>query len=740
MSVKGWFGEQIRTRIRNDEESFENACVHLSSVVLGESVISAALNTDRLKTKTAIEEILKYYNVKPAELPEDIEDVNDQLEYLLRPTGIMRRVVKLQGKWWRDAIGPMLGQTQKGDTVALIPVGFSGYEFFDYETGKKVRLSSKTKDMIQEEAFCFYRPLPLKELGLRDLVKYIVSTLSTADIALVVLASLGVSLLGLFSPWMTKIIFERIVPSGETGLLLPVTFLLLGVMVSSTLITITRTLLMARVRTKMIISAEAAAFSRTLSLPAVFFKEFNAGELGARVSSVKQVCEMLVDTFLSTGLTAVFSFVYIFQIMSFAPSLVLPSLAVIVTQMVFTVLTSLMQLNLNRKRMNVFAKLNGLTFAVLSGIQKIKLAGAERRVFAKWAEYYKQQAELTYNPPMLLKIQPILASIIALGGTIVIYYSAAMAKVSVPEFMAFNASYGMVNCAIMSLAGVAVTFANIKPVMEMVEPLLKTVPEVGENKKVLTRLSGNIEINNVSFRYNEEMPWVLDNISLKIRAGQYVAIVGQTGCGKSTLMRLLLGFETPQKGAIYYDGHDITKVDVRSLRQNIGTVMQNDKLFSGDIFANIIISAPWLTLDDAWEAAELAGIAEDIRAMPMGMHTLISEGSGGISGGQRQRLMIARAIVHKPRILMFDEATSALDNITQKQVSDALDSLKCTRIVIAHRLSTIRNCDRIIVLEKGKIIEDGTYDELINKGGYFAELVARQRLDDDDLVGKTTSS
>lgn len=191
----------------------------------------------------------------------------------------------------------------------------------------------------------------------------------------------------------------------------------------------------------------------------------------------------------------------------------------------------------------------------------------------------------------------------------------------------------------------------------------------------------------------------------------------------------MLGFETPQKGAVYYDGKDLARMDLKSLRRKIGVVMQNGKLFQGDIFSNITISAPWLTLDDAWRAAELAGIADDIRRMPMGMHTIISEGSGGVSGGQRQRLMIARAIAPKPKILMFDEATSALDNLTQKKVSESLDGLKCTRIVIAHRLSTIKQCDRIIYLDKGKIVEDGTYEELINMGGRFAELVARQQLD-----------
>ena len=283
--------------------------------------------------------------------------------------------------------------------------------------------------------------------------------------------------------------------------------------------------------------------------------------------------------------------------------------------------------------------------------------------------------------------------------------------------------------AFLSLAGIASIVAQLKPVLEMAKPLMETVPEVSEGKAVIDRLSGSIELNNVSFRYHESMPMVIDDLSLKIRPGQYVAIVGSTGCGKSTLMRLLLGFEKPLKGAVYYDGKDLNAIDLKSLRRKIGVVMQDGKLFQGDIFSNITISAPHLTLKEAWEAAEMADVAEDIRRMPMGMHTIISEGSGGVSGGQRQRLMIARAIAPRPRILMFDEATSALDNLTQKTVSDSLEKLKCTRIVIAHRLSTIRHCDRILYLEKGKILEDGTYDQLIAQGGKFAQLVERQRLD-----------
>lgn len=736
--MAGWFDEQIKNRIQYDEEGFQNAFAQLSAVIMGKSVISDVLNTSRLKTRNAIEEILKFYNVKIGQLPEDIEDINEQLEYLLRPTGIMRRVVTLEGKWWLNAVGPMLGKNTDGDVVALIPAGLNGYKFFDYKSGKDIKLSNKSAKFLKDEAFCFYKPLPLRKLGLRDLIRYIVTTLSRADLILIGFASLGVSLLGMFSPYATNLLFNKVIPSQEPGLLLPMTVLLLGVAISSSMIGVVKSLLLTRIQAKMNIPVQAAAMSRLFSLPAAFFKEYNSGELSARLSAVNQLCQMLSNALLSTGLTTVFSFIYIFQMMSFAPALVVPALVVIFLQLLVTIVSGFMQINLNRRRMKLGAKLNGITFSSFSGVQKIKLAGAERRIFTKWAETYKLVSEVSYNPPAMIKLQSIISSLISLAGTIVLYYYAAVSDISVANYMAFNASYAMVSGAIMALAGITTTFANIKPLMEMVEPILEQVPEVGEEKRIITNLSGNIEINNVSFRYNEEMPLVLNNITLKIRSGQYIALVGKTGCGKSTLMRLLLGFETPQRGAIYFDGQDIARIDLRSLRQNIGSVMQMGQLFSGNIFANIVVTAPWLSIDDAWQAAELAGIADDIRAMPMGMHTMISEGSGGISGGQRQRILIARAIVAKPHVLIFDEATSALDNISQKRVSQTLDKLHCTRIVIAHRLSTIRHCDRIIVLENGTIKEDGNYDDLIAAGGYFSELMKRQRLDNDEFVGRTT--
>ena len=372
-----------------------------------------------------------------------------------------------------------------------------------------------------------------------------------------------------------------------------------------------------------------------------------------------------------------------------------------------------------------------MSYAVVTGVQKIRLSGSEKRAFARWARLYSQSARLDYNPPAFIKLNGVIQSGISLIGTIVLYYIAVESGVQGSEYFAFTAAYARVMGAFSQLAGIALSVASIKPVLEMAEPILRTEPEVTAQKEYVTGVSGAIDIKHVSFRYEENLPLVLNDLSLHIRAGEYLAIVGRTGCGKSTLVRLLLGFETPTSGAIYYDGRDLVHIDPRSLRRKMGVVTQNGQLMQGDIFSNITISAPELTLEEAWAAAETAGIAQDIRDMPMGMQTMISEGQGGISGGQKQRLMIARAIAPRPRILIFDEATSALDNVTQRQVSEALDALRCTRIVIAHRLSTIKNCDRIVLIEDGAIAEEGTYDALIARNGRFAELVARQRLDVD---------
>ena len=723
----GWFEEQIKLRSEKDGEALDEALKNVSAMIEGKK--RRSFSDDREKIKSALDEILAYYGVRPRDIPHDVKEVDDQIEYSCRQSGIMYRSVKLEKGWYRDAAGAMLGRLKSGEVVALLPDKLGRYGFFNPNTQKRVKLNRKTQELFEEDAYCFYKPFPLKKIGIRDLIKYIFSTIDVSVIVYIVAITLFATLVGMITPKITKILFSDVLESKSLQLLLSVACFYVCTSLSLLLIRGIKSLLMNRVSIQMDVSVQAATMARVLSLPPNFFKNYSSGEITSRAQSVNSLCTTLVQTFLSTGLTSLFSLLYITQVFVYAKELVVPALCVTIATLVFSVVSSLVQMKISEKQMELSGKMSGLTYQIITGVQKIKLSGSEKRVFARWLNHYSEEAKLTYNPPKFLLFNGVISTAISLVGTIVMYFFAVQSNVSVADYTAFNSAYGMLSGALMSVAGIALTAARIKPVFEMAKPIMNAEPEISEGKQTVTKISGGIELSHVSFRYDVNSPLVVDDLSLKIRPGQYVAVGGKTGCGKSTLLRLLLGFEKPQKGAIYYDGRDIETVDLRSLRKKIGVVTQNGKLFQGDIYSNIVISAPYLSVDDAWKAAEVADIAEDIRKMPMGMHTIISEGAGGISGGQKQRLMIARAVAPNPKILMFDEATSALDNITQKKVSEALDGLKCTRIVIAHRLSTIKQCDRIIVLDGGKIAEDGTYDELLAKKGYFYELVERQRLD-----------
>ena len=728
----GWFDNQIKSRREADQQLLDDSFVKIAGVVMGQRS-AEKFSDERIVTKNAIDEILKYFHYKPTELPASVTSADNQLDYCLRPHGVMRRNIRLTEGWYKDAYGPILGFTKEdGIPVALLPNGLAGYRYMDPKTGKYVKLNRKTEKLIDAEAICFYRPLPQKKLSIPDLLLYMKRCLSLSDIVMVIAAAVSVSLIGLLIPRLTAMLTGPVLKSGRHDALIGIAICMLCVAFSSQLMNSVSNFVGTRLNTKTSLGVQASMMMRIMTLPANFFRKYSAGELRSRSQSVNQLCAILMGMVLSTGLSSVTSLMYITQIFNYTPMLVVPSLLVILVTVVFSTVSTLVQIRINKKIMEQEAKESGMSYSMITGVQKIKLAGAEKRIFAKWLDLYSVGAELTYNPPMFIKVNVVISLAITLISKIILYFLAVKSGIDQSSYFAFSSAYGMLSGAFMSLSGMALSAARIKPILEMAEPFLKAEPETSDNKEIVTSITGGVELDHISFRYDEGLPLVIDDLSLKVRPGEYVAIVGKTGCGKSTLMRLLLGFEKPEKGSVRFDGKDINTLDLPSLRKKIGTVMQDAGLFQGDIYSNIVITAPELTLDAAWEAAEKAGIADDIRAMPMGMNTIIAEGQGGISGGQRQRLMIARAIAPKPKLLMFDEATSALDNKTQKQVSEALDAMGCTRIVIAHRLSTIRHCDRIIVIDGGRIIEDGSYEDLIAKKGYFAELVERQRLDTAD--------
>ena len=605
----GLFDDQLKTRLEQDRESFADALEALGESVTGKAAVTGKNGS----LEDAVHEILTWFGAKAPEPPGLMDDFNDRLDYMLNPTGIRRRTVKLDGTWWRKAAGPMLAYTAEGGAVALLPRRFGGYAWRDPANRRTVRASVKTTGILTGEAVCFYRPLPLRALTLRDLFLFAVQSVDRWDLTLFLLAGLLASLFGTAVPFVTQILFATVIPMGGMENLAPVGMLAVGALFSLALVGLTKSLAVDRIAQKVRLVVENAAMSRLLSLPAQFFRTHNAGELQNRVDALTQMCALLGDTVLTGVINGVFSIVYLFLIRALAPALFGPTTVILLAQLTVMIAGVLAKAHVARKRLHIAADLNGLVFRLFSGIQKIKLAGAEQRAFSKWARCYAENAALLYNPPLLLRIQPVLSALIALGGSILLYSSAAKSGMQTADYMAFASAYGLVNGAMLSLASMTEGLAALRPLAGLAEPIMKAVPETGGNKKQIHRMSGGVELANLSFRYAHDAPWILDHINLKIRPGQYVAIVGKTGCGKSTLMRLLLGFETPVSGAVYYDNRDLQTLDLPALRRNIGVVLQQSRLFAGDIYSNIAISAPWLTMDEAWEAAKLAGMDEDIK-------------------------------------------------------------------------------------------------------------------------------
>ena len=578
---------------------------------------------------------------------------------------------------------------------------------------------------VMTEGIRLDRRFPTRKLSPKDLFKLGLQGINRNDILIMLGVFAVVTAIGMVAPYVTEMIYEDIIPSGVVERILPVFGLLVGVSLGTVVFEAVRSVVLMRIRRKVEATLQAALMARTYAMPATFFRKFPSGDMSNRVMMMTYLSQLFTDGLAAQLLMLVFSFIYLYQVFFYAHALLPYCLLIMLANFLFMFWEYLVQRKMDRIYTPRRSKLQGLLFGLFSGIQKIKTSGSEVRAFSKWAKAYNESRPSAYGDYLARFSAPI-SSFISLAGTILIYYQAVVHHVALPEYMAFMVAFGMVSANITSFASFVPIMTTMPSAYNLLRPILDEMPETYEDAPKVDMLSGGIEVHNLSFRYGQDSPYVLRKLNLKINPGEYVAIVGRSGCGKSTLMRLLLGFEQAESGAIFYDTYNIDKVDKQSLRQHIGTCLQDGELFSGSILSNITITAPWATEEDAWEAARLASIDADIRKMPMQMHTVISDGGMGVSGGQRQRILIARALVNKPSILFFDEATSALDNIKQKRVSENLDALRCTRICVAHRLSTIVHCDRIIVLDGGKVVEEGTYQQLLDKQGFFYDLVKQQ--------------
>lgn len=722
----GLMGDQIKERMKHDQEMYTSSLTDMASVVILRK-LQHAYEGNISPAQKALSQLMEYYRI-PQEEEQLIEmNLEEVIQHLCIKGKMMKRNVKLQGNWYKDGSGALLAVNQENSLVALLPYQRGGYYYIDLNSGKKQRIH-KNRAHEYSDAYCFYESLPQTSCNKKDVFLFMRKQISLFDCCMFLFVIMISMLIGMFTPSVNAYLFSNVLTTKNHIFLFLCMSVLFSMGIANLFFHMMNTLLCAKMETKIATACEAALMIRLLHLPANFFTKNSAGELTSKMEHVQSLCQVLVSICLSSALTACFSLLYMFQIIQYAPSLGMIACCFFMINGLLIFLHIYAQVHMIRKRLQAENKETDLLYALLSGIQKIKNAGAEKRAFAKWASAYKQHALARYDPMLFIKIMPVLNSLLQFVFLLCMYFIAYRSQIEVSSFIAFQSAYAMMSVAFFTFGNNAQNIALVFVSIELLEPILQCPCEIQDERIMVSKISGGIELNNVSFRYDEHMPYLLNDVSLKIRAGQYVAIVGETGCGKSTFLRMLLGFETPQRGAIYYDGKDMTTLDIASLRKKFGVVLQDGKLFQGNIYSNISICAPTLTMEDAWKVAELVGMREDIEHMPMEMFTLLSEGGGGLSGGQRQRLLIARALAPNPKILMFDEATSALDNMSQKQVSKTLDALKCTRIVIAHRLSTIQHCDRILVLKDGVFVEDGTYEKLIEKQGVFANLVKRQQI------------
>jgi NHLM bacteriocin system ABC transporter ATP-binding protein len=672
--------------------------------------------------------------IRPPAQTENIQQMRDPLKAIARASRLKMRRVLLRDSWWQNDCGSLVAFVEADNQpVALLPTGPNSYEIFHPKDHTRSSVDLRTAETLAPVAYTFYRPLPDKTLSFMEVLYFSLQG-RVRDFLIVLLTGIAAALLGMLIPYATAILIDNAIPDSDKGLLLQIGMGLLAAALGTVLFRLSQNLALLRLETIAESSAQTAVWDRLLSLPIVFARRYTAGDLFSRVLSVITMRGQFSGPLITKSMSGLFAMLYLGLLFIYSWKLSIIPLMVLLLAITVTFYAGRRLLHHYRPLFNLQGNITGQTVQLINGVAKLRTAGAESRVFAAWSQNYSQRIKLEIRAQKIndgvivfYTVMPTIASGIVFGCAIWMMNTDPNTRLnlSVGTFLAFYTAFQMFLQGTLDLGNSVSSALRIVPQAGRLLPILQTQPESELHKADPGQLVGRISVENLVFRYRSDGSPILDHVSLVAESGEFIALVGASGSGKSTLMRLLLGFETPESGTIYYDGQDLAGLDTDAVRRQLGVVLQNGRLMSASILENIAGGGA-ITHDEAWEAARSAGLEDDIAAMPMEMHTVISEGGSNISGGQRQRLLIARALALKPRVLLFDEATSALDNRTQAIVSESLDKLQVTRIVIAHRLSTIRNADCIYVLESGRIVQHGSFEELAATEGLFAHLMARQ--------------
>jgi len=667
-----------------------------------------------------------------APTPESISLTSDPIRLVAHSSGVRYRPVTLVAGWQEGSKASFLGflvQNGTHPTPVALTRGPSGYRLQEAADSVPRSLTPELAKQLLPQAFEFYAPLtPDREAHVKDVLSMGLRGMGRTWMLAATMA-LGVALLGLLTPVLTNVMIGQIIPSGNRNLLIQIGAALAIASVVAFVFSLVQNFAVSSITQRATRTMQAAFWDRVLSLPAAFFRNYSSGDLAVRVLAVDTLQALVSSQVISAILAAIFGLVNLVLMFMYSPALGMAGLFVISLTIGVLLLSVRWITRLATDTLTMSRQANGWLVQMLQGLMKIRLANAEPRMEAQFLDIVRQQTVAASGQTIVVGRISAWFTFIGSGATALFYlvillqWQGAAAPISTATYMAFASAYGMTFAAVSGLSSLVSPIANAGPTFKMLEPIMSELPETSGDRQDPGKLTGRIELRDVHFRYTPDGPMILKGLNIVFEPGTMVALTGTSGAGKSTITRQLLGFDRPERGQVLYDGRDLQNLDPTLVRNQMGVVVQEGQITRGTIMRNILGAT---STDEAlaWTAAEKASLADDIRNMPMGMNTIVDPGN--VSGGQAQRILLARALVHDPSILILDEATSALDNASQAIVTQAMQALDATRIVIAHRLSTIRSADKIIVIDAGVAVESGTFDELLAMDGVFAALVKRQ--------------
>ncbi|MGW5425463.1 NHLP bacteriocin export ABC transporter permease/ATPase subunit, partial [Streptomyces sp. NPDC003943] len=656
------------------------------------------------------------------------QDESDPVERIALASRVRTREVGLRGRWWRENCGPLVGRREHDGAPVALLWRRGGYVAVAPGGGHRERIDEDSEGAYERRAVMFYRPLPEGPVGLPRLLRF--STRGTRqELRALLLGGLVSMVLGAAVPTATGRVLGEYVPAAENDLIVQTAVALVAAAVVAAAFGLLQSVALLRLEGRMEAALQPAVWDRLLRLPATFFTGRSTGELANAALGIGAVRRMLAGVAPVCVQAATVGTMNVVVLLVLSPSLALVALALLLAVGAVFLGFGLWQLRYQRRLVELNSRLDNQAFQTLRGLPKLRVAAAESFAYAAWAREFARTRVLQQRAGRIQNTLTVLGAVCLPLCTLVMFAllaGPARGVMSAAEFLTFSTALTMLLSAVTQVTGALLSVAAVLPVFEQVAPILRAAPEVRGGAARPGRLGGAIEARQLSYRYSDDGPLVLDGVDVRVGAGEFVAIVGASGCGKSTLLRLLIGFDRPTEGSVLYDGQDLAALDRAAVRRQCGVVLQHARPLTGSIL-DCLRGTEAFSLEDAWAALAMAGLAEDVQAMPMGLHTMLSDGGGTLSGGQRQRLMIAQALIRRPRILFLDEATSALDNEAQRVVIESTRALRATRIVIAHRLSTVMGADRVIAMADGRVVQQGTPAELLaDPAGLFHELVRRQ--------------